>query len=93
MAKFRIKYALGGGFGGISNKDWEYIGCNSLKDAENWVYEAACDEYDSYAGMNGVLSYMDIVEENEDLNDEETWDIYCEEREGWLEYVAEEVFD
>lgn len=63
MAKFQIKYALGGGFGGIANKDWETIEAKDLSDAENQAYDLACLEYESYEGSNGLRTLTDIMED------------------------------
>jgi hypothetical protein len=89
MAKFKIKSALGGGFGGTDFLDWEHIECESLEGAETWAYENACEEYDSMAGSHGLESEGEIAEENPDWSEADVWDSYVESRESWLEWLAE----
>lgn len=84
--KFRILHGLGGGFGG---GDYEVVECKSQEEADSYAYEAACDDYESYAGMHGLRDTNQIMED-EDIDDEdEAWEIYREERESWIVYDAE----
>lgn len=85
MARFWIRYGLGGGFGGVGN--WEEINVSSLEEAENEAYWAACEEYEAYGGMHGLLTIEDIMEE-EELSEEEAEEQYREYRESWLDYEA-----
>ena len=84
--KFKIKYGLGSGFGGANNE--EIIDVGSLEEAEQWAYESACEEYDSYAGMYGLRDVEQIIEEDE-VSEDDAIDIYGSEREDWLDYSAE----
>ena len=82
MPKFQIKHALGGGYGGIENCDWETIEAASLEEAERCAYEAACEDYDSYAPT-------DFDEEYPDADDDEKAELEAEDRESWIDYVAQ----
>ena len=89
--KFKIKYAMGGGFGGLNNVDWEEIEANNLNDATNYAEEMAKEVYESYAGTNGVMSWDDIREENLEYDEESINDLYNEAIEGWINYIAKEI--
>ena len=82
MPKFQIKHALGGGYGGIENCDWETIEAASLEEAERCAYEAACEDYDSQQPT-------DFDEEYPDADDEEKAELEAEDRESWIDYVAQ----
>lgn len=88
--KFRIRYALGGGFGGCENKEWEEIEAYDLEEANKIAWCDACEEYDSYAGMYGIRNIDDIMEEDEET-EEEAEITYNDDRESWIEYEAEEI--
>jgi hypothetical protein len=89
MKKYEIKYGLGGGFGGCG--DWEVIEADSLEEAETMAYEKALEEYDSYAGSQGILSEEEIAEENPEWGTDEVFQAYREEAESWIEYEAQPV--
>jgi reverse gyrase len=80
-----IGWGLSGGFGGIHN--YEVIKADSLEAAEKDAYYRAIDEYESYSGHHGLRSVDDIIDED-DVDSDEAEEIYNEEREGWLDYVA-----
>jgi hypothetical protein len=86
---YEIKYALGGGFGGIKNKDWEEIEAESLKEANEKAYGRACEEYESYVGGNGLRSVAEIIEQD-GVDEEEAEIMFNEERDSWLDYCARE---
>lgn len=88
--KFRIRYALGGGFGGCENKDWEEIEAEDLDEANTIAWQNACEEYDSYLGMHGIRDIDEIMEED-DCDEEEAEAERNEDRESWIEYEAEEI--
>lgn len=48
----------------------------------------ACAEYESYAGSNGLRDIEEIMEEDGITDDDEAWQTFAEEREGWIEYSA-----
>ena len=83
---FIIGYGLSGGFGGIHN--YEVIEAKDLNEAEGKSWEKACEEYENYVGNYGLRDIGDIMEEDGIDSEEEAEEIYNEEREGWLEYVA-----
>ena len=86
MKEYNIYAGLGGGFGG---KKYLYTGMfESHEDAEHEAWEAACEEYDSYEGINGLGTYADAIEE---AHEELGWDRDDEDPE-LVEY-ANEVFD
>ncbi len=87
---FQIKYALGGGFGGCDNVDWEDCDAKTLQEAEDIAYEMAQQEYDSYAGMHGLRGVETIMEEDE-LDEEDAEIVYQDEMESWLCYDVREV--
>ena len=81
-----IGYGLGGGFGGARN--FEVIQVDSLEDAEKWAWESACEDYENYAGSNGLRDVSEIMEEDEIEDEDEALQVYEEERENWLDYSA-----
>jgi len=89
--KFLVKYGLSGGFGGCEREEGEVIEAGSLAEAEDYAYEIACQEYDSYDGMYGLRSVTMIMEEDKIEDYEEAKEIWAEEREGWLDYCVKEI--
>ena len=89
--KFRIKYAMSGGFGGLDNTDWEEIDAHSLQEATNYAEEMAKDIFEMYAGMYGVQSWEDISEENPGSPDEDIDELYYAEIDSWIDYAAEKI--
>jgi len=81
-----IGYGLGGGFGGARN--FEVIQADNLEQAEEWAYESACGQYESYSGSNGLRSINEIMDEDDIEDEDEAEEIYKEERESWLDYSA-----
>ena len=101
MPNYRIYAGLGGGFGGASFEGiYEY---RNQEEAERAAYVMAAEEYESYAGMHGLLDYdgiredleesgfIDTIDENE--IDDMVDNAYMEYMESWLDYRAEEVTD
>lgn len=85
MKDYNIYAGLGGSFGGA-----RYIGTlrnSSLKEAEEYAYEVACEEYESYEDLHGLRTTVDIMDE-EEVDADEAWEIYLEERESWLDYYV-----
>ena len=97
MKQYNIYAGLNGSFGGAS---YQYTTlAESYEEAEQEAYEAACDEYESMAGLHGLYDIEDCIEEycsennlERDELDEEDLAIvdetYIEERENWLDYKA-----
>lgn len=89
--KYNIYAGLGGSFGGA-----EYKGTgdfSSRDSAEEMAYQYAVEEYESYEGYHGVLSWYDVALENgldpdNPDNEEEINDLYSMEKEDWMEYYA-----
>lgn len=90
MKRFRIRYGLSGGFGGCEMQDWEEIEADNLEEANNIAWEKACEEYDSYLGMHGIRDIDEIMDEDE-VDEDEAEEILNEDREGWIDYEAEEI--
>ena len=88
--KFLVKYALGGGFGGTEMVDGEILEFDSFVEAEDYAFEMACQEYDSYAGLHGLRD-IDEIMEDDDVNEDEAESIYNDDRESWVDYLVEEV--
>lgn len=85
-SKWFIQWGLGGGFGGASN--YEVISATSEEDAMKQAWNSACEEYDGMAGLHGLRSVEEIME-NDEVDADEAQQIYDEERESWLDYSAE----
>ena len=86
--KYRIRYGLGGGFGGSG--EWEGSHSSTEEDAWNEAWECACEVYESYNGMYGLRTVQDIMEDD-GCDEEEAYETWCEEREMWIEYEVEGV--
>lgn len=101
MKYFRINYSCGCG------EEEEILAFETLEGAEQFAYEMARENYQSYEGLHGVRSEYDIArdlffddeETDEDwdwdtLSDEQkdyVWETYCEEVESQISYSAEEL--
>lgn len=82
---YNIYAGLGGSFGGAS-----YIGTLQNVDEEeasDYASEEACNIYESYEGLHGLRTTVDIMNE-EEVDEDEAWEIYLEERESWLDYYT-----
>lgn len=88
---FRIKYAMGGGFGGTEFIDWEDCNVATYEEAEKEARYNAIEEYEGYEGCHGVMSWGDIVEENPEYTEEDIQDTYNAEIDSWIEYEVEKV--
>jgi hypothetical protein len=61
------------------------------------AYDMAVEDYESFEGYHGIPDIGDIMEDkegynlSEDASEDECWEVYYEQREGWLNYWAEEV--
>lgn len=87
-------------YGGVSN--WvnaPYQGIyefDSKEDALTAAWELACEDYDGYAGLHGMMSWEQCREDYIDSygeipSDEIVDDLYLEERETWITYYVKEV--
>jgi hypothetical protein len=95
MAFYEIYAGMGGGFGGA-----KYIGTYEYEDEEDALDDArmqAVEEYQSYEGSHGIMSWDDCKADLEESFpdqefDEEDIDMhYEEELESWLSYYVQEV--
>jgi hypothetical protein len=84
---FIIGYGLAGGFGGERN--FEVIQVDTQEQAEGWAYEVCCEEYERYAGSNGLREIGEIMEEENIEDEDEAQQVFEEERESWLAYSAQ----
>ena len=92
-------YKIGYGCGCGDNED--YIIAASEKEACDIAYEAAIEDYESFEGLHGIRGMAEIAEEDFELELDQleysTGDYiaieeaYIEEREGQLNYWAEEI--
>lgn len=61
-----------------------------LKEVEEWALQAALEEFDSYAGLHGLMDFDEYCDEEGydiDYGDrEEAWEGFCEYRENELIY-------
>lgn len=98
MQKYEIYAGMGGGFGGAQlHGIYEF---SSAQEAERYAYDLAFDEYQSYEGSHGILSWDEVYEdclasewiepgaqseaEIECIVD----DAYLEQVESWIEWRA-----
>lgn len=87
--KFNIYAGLGGSFGGA-----QYQGTGDFEscvEAGNYAYQLALEEYQSYEGYHGIMSWYDVACENgldPDDDEKEIDQLYNEELENWIEYYA-----
>lgn len=88
MKKFEIFAGLGGGFGGATSHGTHE--CKNKDAAEELAYELALEDYESYDGLHGLRTVEDIIEQDE-VSEDEAYEIWQEEREGWLDYYVEEI--
>lgn len=89
MPRYKLTYGLGGGMNTIESHVEDF---NTQEQADEQAYQLAVDDYESYAGMHGLMDYDEALAEAEG-DEDDAQDIYNESREGWLEYHAELVPD
>lgn len=92
--EYNIYAGLGGGFGGAQ---YQYTGLfDSPKEADEEAYQAASEEYESYSGYHGLLTYEEALEtarnENPGKSEEELQEyideLFEEDKENWIEYYS-----
>ncbi len=79
--------------GGVWNSE-EFEEVTAAKDYDTAIHEAylmALESYDSYAGLHGIMSEQDYIDEGEAENYDEAWELYREDRENTVEYEAVEI--
>lgn len=93
--KYKIYAGLGGGFGGATYQMTEDYA--TIDEALEDTYNLSVEEYQSYEGMHGVMSWEDRREDLEesgfDYDDESVDSRYQEELESWLSYYVEPAED
>ena len=90
---FKIGYGCGCG----NNED--YIIAVDLKAAEDYAYQEAIEEYEMFEGLHGIRGVEDIAVDDYDLDEgdipddmyDQIYQDYLDEREGQLDYWAEEI--
>ena len=93
MKYFKIGYGCGCG----DNED--YITAKNEKEAADIAYQEAVEEYELFEGLHGIRGVEDIAADDYDLDEgnipDELYDLiyqeYLDEREGQLDYWAEEI--
>lgn len=92
--EYNIYAGLGGGFGGAK---YQYTGLfETPEQAEEEAYMAASDEYESYGGHYGLLSYEEALrvamEDNPGKSEEELEEcineLFEEDKGIWLDFYA-----
>lgn len=101
--KYDLFAGMGGGFGGATYQETRDF--NDEEAANNAAYEIACEIFDSYAGLHGVMGWEECMEEARDNISESDFntpdeygvaleeyadEVYKEERESWIDSWAEE---
>lgn len=59
------------------------------KEVENWAWLTAVEEFDSYAGLHGLLDFNEYCNEEGydiDFDEDNAWEDFCNYREGELIY-------
>lgn len=84
--KFKILYGLGGAI------NEETIEAENEDQAENEAFLLACACYEQYEGMHGLRSVEDIMEE-EDLEYNDAYIEWEQERESWLVCSVGEIIE
>lgn len=94
LKEYNIYAGLGGGFGGAK---YQYTSLyESPEEASEEAYQAASEEYESYKGYHGLLTYEEALEVAMDANpgksEEELQgyidELFEEDKESWIEYYA-----
>ena len=89
MNLYNIYAGLSGSFGGATYQGTGEF--KSLSEAEDFAYDLAVEEYQSYEGYHGILSWYDVAEENglDEISDSvEIDNLYNEEMQDWMDYYA-----
>lgn len=97
MKQYNIYAGLNGSFGGAS---YQYTTlADSIEEAEHEAFEAARDEFESMAGLHGLVDEEACIEEycqdnglrRDELDEDDLAIIdetYVDERESWIDYRA-----
>lgn len=66
-------------------------------DAEEYAYDMAINDYESFEGYHGIPDIGDIMEDkegynlDEDATEDDCWEVYYEQRESWMNYWVKEA--
>lgn len=89
--EYKIYAGLSGGFGGANYQKTEDY--SSMDEALEEAYALAVEEYQSYEGCHGIMSWddcrEDLIDSGFDYDDGAVDDRYQEELESWLSYYIE----
>jgi hypothetical protein len=103
MKRYKIYAGLNGGFGGAHYQETKEF--ESEIEASEYAYVLACEEYESYGELHGLLTTEQAEEEatqNTDREDfesdqdyedaitEHVQELFNEDREKWINYYVEE---
>ena len=97
MALYNLYAGLSGGFGGLHY--CQTVECSTYEEAVKEAYTLAEEEYQSYEGYHGIMSWEDCRDDckesewiGEDMTENEIEDVvdsrYLEEIESWIVYEA-----
>ena len=98
MERFHLYAGLGGGFGGARYN--QTIEAEDIEEAYEYAHDLAVEEYQSYEGLHGIMSWGDCYEDavesgfidKENMTETEIYEyvdgLYQEEIESWIEYYA-----
>ena len=89
MAWF-IKGALGGGYGGTANAEWQESDAQNFDQAMIDAEELARQEYEGYEGSNGLFNYDEYMEENPDATEQDADEEREQDIDSWIDYEAKE---
>jgi hypothetical protein len=95
MKYFKIEYGCGCGM------TEEYVELETQKEADDYAYEKAVEDYETYEGLHGIRTMHEIAEEDFDIDlDDIDYDsgdymdiqmAYRDEIESSISYSAEEI--
>lgn len=60
-----------------------------LKEVENWAWLTAVEDFDSYAGLHGLMDFNDFCNDmgyDIDFDEDKAWEDFCDYREDELIY-------
>lgn len=87
MEEYNIYAGLGSSFGGAVYQGT--VLAKSYEEAEEYAYQLAVEEYQSYEGLHGIKSWEDIEEElGPDCDEDTISEAYNDEIDTWTDYYA-----
>lgn len=85
MPKFKVSWSGGPGMG----EDEEVKEFPNLNAAENYAYEKAKEEYESYLGSHGIRDVEEIIDDGDADDEDEAWGVIQDEMESSIDFSAE----